>query len=305
MTEIKNDLNYLNRYDSNKTNTLLDKKLTGASAYSVLNTAPGSPLTFVKHEHLGLMLDNLYKPTTSSNYLRQSNYEMSDLGEYVAGNSGKISLKELNALDKNNNGKISQEEYNIAKGEMNRPKPSEPKTINVTDNFAGGFNSVDVYGNKDKSSLGNGFLENELTDASAKTWICYFNQNDSDYPDINLNKQTDLILDNLYTPTSEKRGETETCNYKMNDLGKYIAGKDGKISLNELSALDKNNDNKLSQEEYSVAEDKMQQSKQPKMPAQDMMQKMMQYMMMMMQMMMQIIFGGVRQQPQQNVPRFF
>ncbi len=64
-------------------------------------------------------------------------------------------------------------------------------------------------------------------------------------------EQMNTILNNLYTNVTPKDW-VGSAHYQMNEIGKKLAGEDGKISYNELNQLDTNRDGKVSQEELNA-----------------------------------------------------
>ena len=75
-----------------------------------------------------------------------------------------------------------------------------------------------------------------------------------------------VLFENLYNKTGSYRKDyvTTVDNYEMNGLGKYIAGEDGKITENEIKAIDTDKDGEVSQAEMDAKKAKMEQTPKPK-----------------------------------------
>lgn len=165
-------------------------------------------------------------------------------------------------------------------------------------NYEKAFNYLDMmnsWSSPERPPYEDGLLENNLYDISANQGL-YYATRGNNHPAYVKDLQADKLLKNLYTATSQPNGLLENRDYKMNDLGKFVAGEDGKISLDELAALDKNGDSKISQEEYDAKEAEMNSNEADKPINNNFMKTMMQFFMqMMMQMMMQMFGGGFNQ----------
>ncbi len=100
----------------------------------------------------------------------------------------------------------------------------------------------------------------------------------------------DRVFSKLYSTEKvtevDKDGKEKTKEVQvLNDLGKYVAGMDGTLSLDEIMGLDKNKDGIISDSEIAAKQTEMEENK-VTLQQQQQQQMMMMFFMMMMQMMM-------------------
>lgn len=70
-------------------------------------------------------------------------------------------------------------------------------------------------------------------------------------------QQTQMALNNLYTEQPSIAIYPGKQHFEFNELGKYVAGQDQRISAQEFKALDIDGDNKISQAEYDAKKAEM------------------------------------------------
>lgn len=71
----------------------------------------------------GVLTNNLYDLVGQS--LSGNTYKMNDFGNYIAGEDGQVTAKDIVTLDTNQDGQISQEEINVKKAEMSEVQPPQ------------------------------------------------------------------------------------------------------------------------------------------------------------------------------------
>lgn len=193
----------------------------------------------IVNNNQSLMVNNLYN--VASRGESGDTYRLNELGKHIAGKDGKISIEEIKALDTNGDNKISQQEFDAKKTEMNTKKYG-------IDSVFDGESLLDQNGNK--------VLDNTV----------YANSNpllgQNEVAELNKGTQG-VIANNLYDKVSETRSGVT---YKMNDLGKFIAGDDGQITADEIKALDTNKDGEVSQAEIDAKKAEMRETQQPQLP---------------------------------------
>lgn len=175
-----------------------------------------------------LILRNFYQNSSTGGGV--ITFAMNEFGQRIAGNDLKISQEELDALDANKDGTLTQAEISKVSGEM----------------------GTDISRSID-------YIEQhsqDVRDGQLKKDILFFDENQ--IKDVNSQAPPSVILNSFYKENgTEDRtmgdGNTRSLTkYTMTAFGKEIAGADGKITAEDLNALDTNSDGHLSTEEVQT-----------------------------------------------------
>ncbi|MGD9212950.1 MAG: hypothetical protein PVI90_19350 [Desulfobacteraceae bacterium] len=219
-----------------------------------------------KNEQANIIFDNFYTEngtiTTYSDgavVRRSTQYSLNSLGQSVAGEDGKISVEDINALDTNADGYLSQQEINIKSAELNStnestssPTADEEEAVSESNFEIDKTVTLLKMKNQSGSQDINGTftpnpVDNELDFAMKFDVNEYTNMLDNE-------EETKILLDNFYNAPSEYDG---VVSHGMNEFGQRIAGDDLKISKEELEALDTDQDGRLTQHEIDMAKGEM------------------------------------------------
>jgi len=156
--------------------------------------------------------------------------QKNDAGEVI----GKTytSIKTRNKINISDNVENRQFKYNISE-----PSEQKPNIPDKNNNINSGFEELNKNDNEQSNEqLGENISYNFLNGTAPKS------------------EQANLILSNFYKKGLKEGqvGIPENKYHTMNEFGKQIARKDGKISVNELKEMDTNGDNKLNQQEINA-----------------------------------------------------